>query len=213
MKTLTTLITSVAFLALAAPAMASTVSGTLSTGVSTGISGIVDAGVSASVPPGTYASTQSVALSASGSDNIYYTVDGSSPACAPTTGTLYAGAITVSSSETIRAAACFGTVASPVGVFAYGINIPTPSSSGGGSSGGGGGGGGSSGGGSVITTPTTATTTLVGDINGDGQVNVLDFNTLLVQWGETGSNLSADLNHDGVVDVLDFNLLMAHWTA
>ncbi len=187
-----------AFLAVGAPAMAttSTTTGTLSTGVQTGLSGIVDAGVSATPLPGTFSSTQSITLTATSSDSVYYTIDGTDPSCAPIKGTKYTGAITVSSSKTIRAVACFGTVASPVAKFAYGINVSTPS--------GGGGGGG--------YTPPPATP-LVGDINGDGVVNILDFNALLVQWGQTGPNLSADLNHDGVVGILDFTLLMAHWTS
>ncbi len=189
----------VALLAMATPAMASTYTGGLGTGIQTGLSGIVDAGVSATPLPGTYTSAQSVKLSASGSDNIYYTVDGTGPSCAPK-GTKYTTAIAVSSSKTIRAVACFGSAASPVAKFAYGINVSTPPAS----NGGGGGGG------SVITTQNN--TSVIGDINGDGVVNILDFNMLLVQWGKTGSSLSADLNHDGVVGILDFNILITHWT-
>ena len=194
----------VAFLlAAATPAMASTVGGTLSTGgIQTGLSGVVGTTVSADPAPGSsYTSTQSVSLSASGSDSIRYTVDGTSPTC--TSGATYSSPISVSSSETIRAIACLGTTAiSPVGVFAYGINISTPSS--------GGGGGGGGGGGAIASVVTTPTSVPVGDINGDGKVDVLDFNALLVQWGKTGASLSADLNHDGVVDIFDFNLLISH---
>src|SRR3989344_2811051 len=91
---------------------ASEVIGTLSTGVSTGLSGIVDAPPIASPAPGTYTSVQSVTLSAVDSTSIHYIIDGASPTC--TTGTTYTGAISVSSSQTIRAVACFGTVASEV---------------------------------------------------------------------------------------------------
>ncbi len=188
-----TFILSFALLAVATPAMAdSTFTGTVNTGIQTGLSGIVDAGVSATpTPNSSYTSAQSVKLVAAGSDSIYYnyTTDGADPSCAPT-GTKYTGAITLSSSKTIRAVACFGTVASPVAQFAYGINVSTPSGGGG------------------YTPPATP---LIGDINGDGVVNILDFNALLVQWGKTGSNLSADLNHDGVVGILDFNILIIHW--
>jgi len=89
----------------------------------------------ASLDSGTYSSSQSVTLTASGSDSIYYTTDGSTPVCA-TTGTLYSGTITVSSTKTIKAVACYGSNSSDVATFTY-----TISSS---SSGGGGGGGGSS---------------------------------------------------------------------
>ena len=203
----------IALLAGALPAFAasSEITGTISTGVSTGISGIVDATPTATPRAGTYTSTQKVTLSAAGAQSIRYTTDGTEPACS--SGTLYNGAISVSSSETIRAIACYSGAASAVGIFAYGINIAAPSSGGGG-----GGGGGRGGGGFISTTPatnTTATSTvsaLLGDINHDGVVNLLDFNTLMAEWGETGSSLPADLNHDGVVDVLDFNILIAHWT-
>lgn len=83
---------------------------------------------------------------------------------------------------------------------------------------GGGGGGGSSGGGggggvvaSVTTTTTTSTTTLKGDANGDGTVGLLDFNTLLVDWGKKGTGIAADFNGDGVVDIFDFNQLLINW--
>lgn len=68
-------------------------------------------------------------------------------------------------------------------------------------SGGGGGGGGSP----------TPPASVVGDLSGDGVVNFSDFNTLMINWGATGSNV-ADLNNDGIVDFFDFNTLMINWT-
>ena len=54
---------------------------------------------------GTYGSAQSVTLAtATSGAGIRYTVDGSTPS--PTSGTLYSGAITVSSTETVKAIAC-----------------------------------------------------------------------------------------------------------
>ena len=87
------------------------------------------------------------------------------------------------------------------------------STSGGGSttsSGGGGAGG-------AVTTTTTVTTTLSAvaqkvDANKDGKIDVLDFNTLMVNWGKTTANNVADFNGDGKVDIFDFNLLMINWT-
>lgn len=102
--------------------------------------------------------------------------------------------------------ALFGT---PVAV----VTTTTNTSSGGG------------GGGSVvglITTPTTATTTTVTsltaaqkvyDTNNDNSINVLDFNALIVHWGEKGTTVVADFDGNGTVDVFDFNSLMVHWTA
>lgn len=85
---------------------------------------------------------------------------------------------------------------------------------------GGGGGGGSY---TPLTTPTTtpATTTPAAtltpeqqkvDANKDGKIDVLDFNSLMVNWGRTGTGNIADFNSDGKVDIFDFNLLMINWT-
>ena len=79
---------------------------------------------------------------------------------------------------------------------------PTPSGGGGTSSSGGGGGG----------TPPTETIAQKVDMDNNSKVDVLDFNTLMVHWGETGLNNIADINSDGEVDVFDFNLLMINWT-
>lgn len=53
----------------------------------------------------------------------------------------------------------------------------------------------------------------------DGHIDALDFNVLMVHWGERagdasktcGDKILADVNCDGVVDILDFNLLMVYW--
>lgn len=96
---------------------------------------------SASPSAGTYTSNQSVSLSASGSTNIRYTTNGTTPSC--DTGTIYVSAITVSSSKTIKAISCYlegddSYSSSNVVSFAYTIDKDT---GGGGSTGGGGGGG------------------------------------------------------------------------
>lgn len=80
----------------------------------------------------------------------------------------------------------------------------------------------SGGGGGTTNTPTatipTPTATLSAeqkayDANNDDAIDVLDFNALMVHWGETGSAVVADFDGNGVVDVFDFNALMVHWTA
>jgi len=50
------------------------------------------------------------------------------------------------------------------------------------------------------------------DANKDNKIDVLDFNTLMVNWGKTTANNVADFNGDGKVDIFDFNLLMINWT-
>ena len=80
-----------------------------------------------SVPTGTYTQAQSVTItdSTSGS-SIYYTTDGSTPTAASTA---YSGAITVSTSETLKAiAVAVGYDPSAVASATYTINLPiTPS--------------------------------------------------------------------------------------
>jgi 6-phosphogluconolactonase (cycloisomerase 2 family) len=50
----------------------------------------------------------------------------------------------------------------------------------------------------------------VGDINGDGVVDVEDLLILLGDWGESGSD--ADLDGSGTVDVEDLLILLANWS-
>lgn len=75
---------------------------------------------------GTYTSAQSVTISdATTGTSIYYTTDGSTPT---TSSTLYSGAVTVSSTETINAiAVATGYANSLVGSATYTINITPPS--------------------------------------------------------------------------------------
>jgi hypothetical protein len=75
-----------------------------------------------------------------------------------------------------------------------------------------------SGGGGVTTPPSSPLTSPLSaaaekvDANKDNKIDVLDFNTLMVNWGKTTANNVADFNEDGKVDVFDFNLLMINWT-
>ena len=80
--------------------------------------------------PGTYSSEQFVHLSSTNADSIYYTNDGSTPACSPATGTLYndSNPIDISSSETIQAIGCSLGGNSSVATLAYTITIAVPPS-------------------------------------------------------------------------------------
>ncbi len=204
-KSILSIIVMLSLLGLGNLALASEVTGNLTTGtiginstVGTVIEGVVIAPPAISPIAGTYTSAQSVSLTANGSLSIHYTTDGSVPACS--TGTVYSGAISVSSSQNIKAISCYqDNHSSSVASFAYIINISTGGSSSGGSS---------SGGGTPPSTPTYA----LGDANKDGKVDIFDFNLLMVNWGNNPTNPSADLNNDGKVDIFDFNILMINWT-
>ncbi len=52
---------------------------------------------------------------------------------------------------------------------------------------------------------------LIGDVNGDGVVDVLDLIQLLGAWGAC-SDCPEDLNDDGVVDVLDLLIVLGNWS-
>lgn len=84
----------------------------------------------ANPPANTYTSTQSVILSSTDLTNIRYTIDGTDPSTY-SSGTLYVGAISVSSSETIKARSCddAGNI-SELGTFSYTINSSHGSSGG-----------------------------------------------------------------------------------
>jgi len=115
-------------LALSSLAMADEVTGTLTTGLSstvvdTTVTGIVIVSPTVSPVAGTYSSAQSVILNAgSGSLNTHYTADGSTPTCS--NGTVYSGAISVNSTQTIKAISCYPeNHSSSVASFAYAINL------------------------------------------------------------------------------------------
>tara|TARA_B100000745_G_scaffold299235_1_gene249586 strand:- start:991 stop:1545 length:555 start_codon:yes stop_codon:yes gene_type:complete len=58
-----------------------------------------------------------------------------------------------------------------------------------------------------VSVPSSTTSPIEGDFNGDGVVDVNDFNYFIANWGSS----ETDLNGDGVTDILDFNILMANW--
>jgi hypothetical protein len=80
---------------------------------------------------------------------------------------------------------------------------PTPTSGGGG-------------GGVYVAPPTSSPLSDAAqkvDVNNDNKIDVLDFNTLMVNWGSASTDNIADFNGDGTVDVFDFNSLMINWTS
>jgi hypothetical protein len=52
---------------------------------------------------------------------------------------------------------------------------------------------------------------LQGDLNGNGVVDIFDYNQLVTTFGQTGSNLPADFNQNGRVDIFDFNTIVTNF--
>ncbi len=52
---------------------------------------------------------------------------------------------------------------------------------------------------------------LVGDLNDDGVVNVLDLSILLSDWGQTNAAIEQNLGQTGPVGVIDLSILLSHW--
>jgi pectate lyase len=57
----------------------------------------------------------------------------------------------------------------------------------------------------ALSTPTPSPIALIGDVNSDRIVNILDFTLLSNAFSST--NTASDLNKDGIVNILDFTLL------
>lgn len=51
----------------------------------------------------------------------------------------------------------------------------------------------------------------IGDLDGNGKVDIFDFNTILSNFGRTGSNIPSDLDGNGKVDIFDFNTLLSNF--
>lgn len=79
---------------------------------------------------------------------------------------------------------------------------------------GGGGGGGSSNPPANQTTNTQTQLTPTQekiDTNNDSKIDVMEFNLLMINWGNNTPGNPADFDGNGTVDILDFNLLMINW--
>lgn len=60
----------------------------------------------------------------------------------------------------------------------------------------------------VVINVTNPPPPIVGDINGDHKVNVLDLSALLSHWNRPGSG---DFNNNGKVDIFDLSVLLSHF--
>ncbi len=172
--------------------------------------GIVKSKPTASLDPsdGPFTSTQTVPLSAPGSTSIHYflnTTDLNSALTCSSGDT--ANPMAVTSSALIRAIACYGSIAGPMASFSYEFSAP-PATNPAPSSGGGGGGGGS------YAPPIAPPTTAQADFNESGEIDILDFNILITNWGTTtgATKGTGDADGNGTVDIFDFNILITNWS-
>ncbi len=65
--------------------------------------------------------------------------------------------------------------------------------------------------GSCVAAPAPSVTGRTGDIDGNGRVDIFDYNELLTNFGKTGSSLRGDINKNGRVDIFDFNDLLTNF--
>ncbi len=61
----------------------------------------------------------------------------------------------------------------------------------------------------VTTAPTPAP--LPGDLDRNGAVDIFDYNTLLGEFGKTGTGLTSDIDKNGKVDIFDYNILVTNF--
>jgi len=50
-----------------------------------------------------------------------------------------------------------------------------------------------------------------GDIDGNGKIDIFDYNILLTNFGKTGTNIPGDLDKNGKVDIFDFNIVLTNF--
>lgn len=50
-----------------------------------------------------------------------------------------------------------------------------------------------------------------GDIDGNGKVDIFDYNLLLTNFGKTGSGMPGDIDGNGKVDIFDYNILLTNF--
>jgi len=60
-------------------------------------------------------------------------------------------------------------------------------------------------------TPSASPTPKVGDLNGDGVINIFDLSYLLSAWGTNNAAIANDLGHSGPVNIIDLSILLSHW--
>ena len=60
----------------------------------------------------------------------------------------------------------------------------------------------------------TYVSSYAGDLSGDGAVDIIDLNIILIHWGWVvipGDKSAGDSNGDGFVDIIDLNTVLIDW--
>lgn len=64
----------------------------------------------------------------------------------------------------------------------------------------------------IVSSPISTPSPLKpGDIDGNGKVDIFDYNILLTNFGKTGNGIQGDLNGSGKVDIFDYNILLTNF--
>jgi len=165
---------------------------------------------------GTYTSTQTVTLTANGSIEIHYFFNkpklNEELVCSDDS-SIYSTPVAINETGLLRAIACYnstdGVVSGPMASLDYTIELAGTN---GGSTGGttGSSGGNTGGGGGIVSTPPA---TDQADFDDSGDVDILDFNILISNWGDTSATkATGDADGNGTVDIFDFNILITNWS-
>lgn len=62
-----------------------------------------------------------------------------------------------------------------------------------------------------LSTPTPTPSFKPGDLNGDGKVDINDYNLLMGNFGKTGTVIVGDIDGNGKVDIFDYNILVGNF--
>jgi hypothetical protein len=65
--------------------------------------------------------------------------------------------------------------------------------------------------GSCTAAPAPSVSGKIGDIDGNGKVDIFDYNQLLSNYGMPGASLQGDFDGNGKVDIFDYNTLLTHF--
>jgi hypothetical protein len=64
---------------------------------------------------------------------------------------------------------------------------------------------------SPVISPSPVPSVKLGDIDGNGKVDIFDYNILLTNFGQSGTGIQGDINNSGKVDIFDYNILLTNF--